>query len=231
MSVYWGINQNSYNKRKYDCIDNGDNYVHDDVTSKRIKKNYNSKIHQQYSAKMIYRVGTRIHFTEGINNRTIEMLIRHITKIINENKKKYEDTTDKLKITYIVDSPGGSVSAVLKFVDFIGLVRKKYSYVEFTSIITGTVASAGTTMSCIADKRYMTKSACAMIHELSSGNSGMFSHLISYSKHLSNLHEILCDIYLERCKLSKDELEKLLMSETWFTAKEYLALGFIDEIV
>ena len=81
------------------------------------------------------------------------------------------------------------------------------------------------------DKRLITKSTHTMIHKLSAGNSGKYTHLVSYTKHLNNLHNILCDIYMEKCNLTRDELEKLLVSETWYTAEEYKAHRFVDEIV
>ena len=106
---------------------------------------------------LIYSVGTEVHFTADINNDTIETMIKEITKVIHEKKDSYHTKDDKLVITYIVDSPGGSVTAVLKFVDFIRLVREKHTELEFVSIATGLVASAGTIMCIVADKRYITK--------------------------------------------------------------------------
>ena len=69
---------------------------------------------------MIYNVGTEIHFTSDINNENIEAVIKLITKIINKHEKDYKGgDDDKLTITYIVDSPGGSVTSILEFVDYI----------------------------------------------------------------------------------------------------------------
>ena len=181
--------------------------------------------------KMIYNINTEIHFTEDINKESIESIIKMITKIINKNDQKYRGGNNKLKITYIVDSPGGSVTAILKFVDFISLAKKKYPYVEFTSIITGLVASAGTIMCVVADHRYMTPYAHAMIHELSSGTQGKFTHMMSYGTFLTDLHNNLVDIYLRKCKKTKDELEDLLKKETWYSAKDYLEAGFVDKII
>jgi len=179
----------------------------------------------------IYTVGTEIHFNSEINRISIAQLIKEITKLIKDHKNKYVDTENKLQIVYIVDSLGGHCTSVLKFVDFIKIQKKKNPFIEFISIATGLVASAGTIMCSVADKRLMTGNAYAMIHELSSGNNGSYSHLLSYTNHLTNLHDTLTNIYLEKCKVSKDELETLLKNETWFTAKQYLEYGFIDEII
>jgi ATP-dependent protease ClpP protease subunit len=222
-TYYWGIDneqsEKNNKKRTYSKMSNKT------TTPKKPKFVFGGN-------KRIYTIGTEIHFTDGINNDTIEIVIRKITKIINENHKKYEDSGETLTITYIVDSPGGSVTAILKFVDYIKLARKKYPYLKFTSIITGCVASAGTIMCIVADKRLMTHHAHSMIHELSSGNSGKYTHLISYSNHLTNLHEALLNIYMDGTnnKQTKEDLEKLLATESWFTAKEYLDGGFVDEI-
>lgn len=179
----------------------------------------------------IYAVGTQIHFTADINDYTIERLIRLFTKIIgttvNKNKHKKDE---KIEITYIVDSPGGSVSAAFKFIDFLNLTKSKYSNIIFTSIITGTVASAGTIISVVADRKYMTPNAYAMIHELSAGNRGKYTQLMSYSKHLIDIHNNIVQIYLDNVSICRKKLEHLLKDETWFTAEEYKKLGFVDEI-
>ena len=85
-------------------------------------------------------------------------------------------------------------------------------------------------MCVIADKRYITKYAFAMIHELSGGNMGSYSKLMSYSDYVTQLHNTLTNIYLDKCKCDKKELEELLKIDTWFNAEAYLKKGFVDEI-
>lgn len=181
--------------------------------------------------KMIYSINKEIHFTTGINNESIETLIKKITKIINKNIGEYEGGTEKLNITLVIDSPGGGVTAILKFVDFIKMSKAKYPCLEFTSVLTGLCASAATIMCVACDHRYMTPNAHAMLHELSSGREGKYVHLMSYSNFLTSLHETLVNIYLEKCNKTKEELEKLLMKETWFNAKEYMEAGFVEKII
>jgi ATP-dependent Clp protease, protease subunit len=111
------------------------------------------------------------------------------------------------------------------------MTKEKYPWLEYTSIITGTVASAGSIFAIVCDKRYMTKHSHLMIHELAAGRTGKFTHLKSYQKHLNDLHDVLVDIYLEKCKKPRDEIESLLAKETWWNAEESLEHGFIDKIV
>ena len=199
-----------------------------------IKRQRLTKLEETYRNPLIYSVGNELHFSSGINKVTIEYAIRLITEIIHNNKndyKKYKEGDKKLEITYIVDSPGGCVSSILKFADFVKMVNIKHPYVEFISIITGTAASAGTIMSTIAHKRLMTSHANAMIHELSSGMSGSYTKLASYGNHLKQLHNDLADIYMKKCKVKRKRILKLLKNETWLNATEYLNLGLIDEII
>jgi ATP-dependent protease ClpP protease subunit len=180
----------------------------------------------------IYSVGTEIHFTDNINDDTIESLIKETTHVITENIKSggHRSKDSKLNITFIVDSPGGSVTAVLKFVDFIRMAKEKHPNVEFTSIITGMVASAGTIMCAVADHRYMTKHAFAMIHELATGNVGKYTQLISHADFITTMHNTLVKIYQKVCGKSVEEIEALMMRETWYSADKYLQHGFVDEL-
>lgn len=157
MDINWGITEN--NKRKYDNMVDGDEPIMDEPDKKRFKL-------FKSPDKMIYTIDNEIHFTEGINARTIELLIKKITKLINKNADKYKGGKEKYEIFIIVDSPGGSVNAILKFVDFITLTKKKYPFVTFTSVTTGCAASAGSVLSTSLDRRLMTRNATMMIHEL-----------------------------------------------------------------
>ncbi|ARF12293.1 hypothetical protein Klosneuvirus_4_108 [Klosneuvirus KNV1] len=66
---------------------------------------------------------------------------------------------------------------------------------------------------------------------MASGNQGKYTELKSYSKHLTDLHDKLVNIYLQKCKCSREKIEDLLKSESWLTAEEALKLHMIDEII
>lgn len=178
---------------------------------------------------LIYSIGNEIHYSADVDKISIEVLIKEMSKLIDKFYKN-RDTSEKFTLTYIVDTPGGSVNSVLKFVDFIRLAKIKYSGITFVSIMSGLVASAGTIMCVVADKRLMTSYAHAMIHELSSGNMGRYTQIVAYTEFLKELHNCLVNIYLSKINKSREELEELLKNDTWLNAEEYLKLGFIDEI-
>lgn len=221
MDIYWGEKNN---KRKFDEIDDGD---YDRETMEPDRKKF--KLFK--SDKMIYTIDSEIHFTDKITSLSIETLIKKITKLINKNIDKYKGSSEIFTIFLVVDSLGGSVSAILKFVDFLALTKKKYPFVSFTSIVTGTCASAGSILTVSADKRLMTRNAIMMCHELSSGTSSKYTEFKSYTKHLTDLHECLVNIYLKKSKMNREQVEDLLKNETWLTSSETLALGLVDEII
>lgn len=220
MELKWELN----NKRKGNDLDWGGE------TNTPKKKKVASNLVSDHP--LIYTINNEVHFSTGINIDTIEILIKEISTLISINKKKFENGVDKFEITYVVDSLGGCVLSIFKFVDFIKNIKKKHPNIIFKSVITGLVASAGTIMCVVADKRYMMPRAYAMIHELSSGNSGKYTHLLSHTEFIKQLHETIIDIYLDnKCKKTRDELELLLKNETWYNASDYLSSGFIDEIL
>jgi len=226
---------------------------YDENPRKKIKLSefIHSKLFCDEYEKSIFVAGeNEIHFNTEVSGETITRMKKLIATII-ENKKdklvKYDENKQVPKgaaayeivtITYIVNSPGGSVHDILDFVDYISLLRDTYCNIRFTSIITGRVASAGTTMCIIADKRKMTRFASAMIHELSTGcGYTNFTKIMKYTEHCQDLHNKLVHIYQE-CRgidinntNETNKIEELLLKETWMNAEQYLKNGFIDEII
>lgn len=194
----------------------------------KIRLNKKRKVYEIYDP-LIYVCDGVVHYSSPVNKITIEIVIKLISNTIEKFYKDH-DSVDQFELTYVVDTPGGSVDAVLKFVDFIGLTKNKYPNVTFASVISGMVASAGTIMCVIADKRYMTKNAHAMIHELSAGNSGRYTQLVSHTDFLKEIHKCLVNIYIKNTQMSREKIELLLKNDTWYNAEQYLSEGFIHEI-
>lgn len=227
MDFYWGFDKQSL--AHYLGSNNGNmDYFNLSLEDNKLTNTQRQSIPVN---EMIYAFGRQLHFTAPINNFTIEYFIKLLTKVIHENAPKYGvklSEHEKIEITYIVDSPGGSVSAVLKFVDHLNIIRQNHPYFKFISVITGLTASAGTIMSIVADEKKMTPYATAMIHELSSGMGGKFTHMMSYADHLKETHDKLIEIYRDYTDLENDNLEELLNKETWLSAESYKKIGFVD---
>lgn len=201
--------------------------------------------------KSIFMAGEReIHFNAHVDIETITRMKKLISHVVDDNKRllvKYQDdgsvppgqeNEEDFVITYIVNSPGGSVHDILDFVDYIGFLRHTFANIKFISIITGLVASAGTIMCVIADDRRMTRFAYAMIHELSTGVARTnYTRIQTHAEFTRKMHEDLVTIYQECRGIDvKDEaetkkLEVLLLRESWMTAEEYREHGFVHTII
>lgn len=201
--------------------------------------------------KSIFIAGTReIHFNAHVDGETITRIKKLISIIVDEGKDQLVKFDENGKvpaerkndpdyvITYIVNSPGGSVHDILDFVDYVNVLRSTFANIKFTSVITGMVASAGTIMCVIADKKQMTRFAFAMIHELSTGVARTnYTRIMTHADFVKNLHYVLVTIYQEsrkidvNDKIENDILEDLLLKETWMSAEQYKSLKFVDEII
>lgn len=221
--LYWGVSSNNNNNQS-------ETNLHSKKRKTNEVENNDHKNYQIYDP-FIYTFGKEVHFSAGIDKLSIEILIKHISAIIHTYSKEYKSQNETLEITYIVDSNGGSVTAVLKFVDFVEMTRSKYPHIKFKSVISGLAASAGTIMACVADVRLMTNNATAMIHDLSGSNVGSYTQMMSQVDFIKHLNNSLVNIYAKKCKKTTEELTELLKTNKWFNAQQYLEYGFIDSIV
>lgn len=226
------------------------NDIYNDV-AKRTKYNdypVSYKLPDKYESSIFLAGEREIHFNAHVDGETITRIKKLIASIVDDNKKylvKYDEDgkipegqEDPFTITYIVNSPGGSVHDILDFVDYLGLLRNTFANIKFTSIITGLVASAGTIMCVVADNRHMTRYAYAMIHELSTGMPRTnYTRIQTHAEVTQKLHKSLINIYQEfqgidiNSSEETEKLETLLLRETWMTADEYLSHGFVHKII
>jgi len=86
-------------------------------------------------------------------------------------------------------------------------------------------------MALVADERQITTNASVMIHQMSLWNGGPINFVNQRLKHLNNLYDKLIDIYVQRCKKSREVIMDMLSKETWFDAKGYQEAGFVDTII
>ena len=155
-----------------------------------------------------------------------------------ELKKLLKDMDVKLKtlaIQYKIPSPpihlhiqtqGGSLYHTLYMIDLIqNLDSDVYTYVD------GFAASAGTLMSVVGKKRFMTNHSLMLIHQLSGTDSGKFNELQDQMSNMSILMSMILDIYLKHTKINKETLQELLQKDLWLDSETCLKYGLVDEII
>jgi len=155
-----------------------------------------------------------------LNNALIEL---------DKNSKIFSDNfnINPPPINLHIQSEGGSLMNTFYVLDLINsLETPVYTYVD------GYVASAGSLISVMGKKRYMTKNSFIMIHQLSSSlGEGKFNDLDDNMDNLNKFMETIRNIYLEKTKIPIDNLNDILEHDLWMNSKESLEYGLVDYII
>jgi ATP-dependent Clp protease protease subunit len=160
-----------------------------------------------------------IYFDTYIEDNAITNLIKHIDAL---------NGIDELTpIKLFINSGGGNGYQMLRYYDAIRRMNAKIdTYVE------GYASSGASFMSiCTTGRRYMTENSHIQIHkpnvELSDQN--LDSNKLKMA-HIEKLNEKIMKIYASYTKV-KDWDEIINKSLNFFSAKESLENGFVDEII
>ena len=193
---------------------------------------------------------------ENINLVSLENTDKHISniKVLDNNIYFYGPITDEscrelndilitldnnskiLSISLGVDPPpinlhiqseGGSLMNTFYTIDLIkNLKTPVNTYVD------GYAASAGSLISVMGKKRYMTKNSFIMIHQLSSSlGEGKFNDLDDNMDNLNKFMNTIRNIYLTNTKIPMEKLNDILDHDLWMNSKECLEYGLVDEVL
>lgn len=177
---------------------------------------------------IVTRKHNQIHFYADINKKTCHRLIQLLEDAndeLAETDRKYGSKNSKNKIFLFINSDGGCVHSALSVVDRI--LQSEY---EIVSIVEGVAASAATIISMVCHHRYIQPNAQMLIHELSSSCWGKFHEMKEEVDNLDKLHKSLVLLYKKYTSLNKRELDKILLHDYMWTAKESKQKGFVDNI-
>lgn len=130
-------------------------------------------------------------------------------------------------LTVRVNSPGGDVFAAQSIYNLL----KSYSG-HVTVRVDGLAASAATIVTCAGDTIIMPRNALYMIHNPSTMAWGDAKEMRTTADVLDTVRETILSVYRKRTgdRLTNDELTAMMDEETWLTADEALAYGFVDRI-
>ena len=168
----------------------------------------------------------KIFFYSGVSRPKILKLNKAIDTMNTTAAMRKASHGISIPIRIHINSYGGSVFAGLAAVDYI-----KTSKAEIHTIIDGCAASAATLMSVVADKRYMHRNACMLIHQLSGAMWGKFSSMKDDMQNSEMLMEKIKKIYREHTRIPESVLEDILKHDLWWEAEKCLEYGLIDEII
>lgn len=185
-------------------------------------------------------IDNEIHFNGSINLESMSSLTKELLnmqKTIQTScksiKRKFSDLDNdsvsiEIKpqnIKLFITSNGGSVHQVFGAIDTIKCMK-----VPVHTICKGMVASAGTILSIHGTKRFITPNTYMLIHELRSGSWGKYQQLKDNFENCSSLMEHIKKMYVERTKLTNEDLEKCLHKDMIWNADFCIEKGLVDEI-
>jgi ATP-dependent Clp endopeptidase proteolytic subunit ClpP len=143
-------------------------------------------------------------------------------------KADYEKQKECEEITLHIHCIGGDVTEGYAIHDFIRLQKK-----PVTTIIEGVCASMGTIvhLSGDPDKRLATSMIEYMIHPVSGGAYGTAEDMQKSVDYIKKATLQAAKFYSEKTGITEEKVLELMKAETFMTAEEAMAHGFISGIV
>lgn len=133
-------------------------------------------------------------------------------------------------VQLIVNSIGGEISEGWMLVDLLDCIR-----MDVRTVGMGEICSLGTMLVAAGTrgKRVVSASCSLMIHGFSMGMEGNRQQLIDTFGFVEREHEREIEFWVQRSNLKREDVSKLFLDgrDHYFTPKEALQLGIIDEIV
>jgi ATP-dependent protease ClpP protease subunit len=161
--------------------------------------------------------------------KTAELLLYQEIGLGGQTSKDLVERLDALgaldEITVRINSPGGDVFDALA-------IHQTLSRHPARVVVTvdALCASAATLVALAGDEIRMAENALWMIHEPWTVAMGNSADLLKQSDLLDTVAEQIVSIYVRRTGLTGEEIRDLMRAETWYTAPQALAAGFVDAI-
>lgn len=126
-----------------------------------------------------------------------------------------------------IHSEGGSAFAGLAAYDVIRSTKSPvHTYID------GCAASAATLLFLAGKKKYIHKNSFMLIHQLSATVlGGKYEEFKDELKNQEKLMHTVKNIYLEKGKLTDDQLTDLMKHDLWLDSETVIKYGFADEII
>ena len=133
---------------------------------------------------------------------------------------------DNLRVE--VNSVGGDVFAGLGMYNMLRSWASEGKTI--TTRVTGLAASIASVIMLAGDRREMPKNALAMVHSPMTIAGGTEQDLRDAADTLAKIAGSMRGIYMDRMGIDEAKATEIMAKDTWLTADESLALGFVTDI-
>lgn len=124
-----------------------------------------------------------------------------------------------------LNSGGGDVFEGIEIYNYLK------TYPQHVTVEVMALAGSAASIICMgADKVVMKTGSTMMIHEASTVAFGNKADILKTLKALETIDKSIVTIYCKKTGKTEEEINTLVIAETWFTAEEAKSFGFADEI-
>lgn len=173
--------------------------------------------------------GQHIYYFAGVSKESIYAMGKQIWGLndrFDQLQRDHPEVEMVPKPIYLhINSFGGGVFAAFAGIDFI-----KQSKLPVYTIVEGATASAGTLLSVVGAKRFITPHATMLIHQLSTFLGGKMAAIDDEYTNLQQMMDMIKTIYVEHTSISGDDLDSLLKHDLWWQADKCLETGLVDAV-
>lgn len=171
---------------------------------------------------------TTIYFWDTINEKSATKLITQIEEVSKFSKifKIYLNLDTYPPIHLHLNTPGGDVIPALAISD-----RISSSEVPIFTYCEGEVSSAGTLISVVGHKRFISKNSIILIHQLSGESWGTFEEIKDEFQNLSLLMNSIKHIYLTKTKMDGPFIDTILKQNLYMSSSEAFDRGLVDCVI
>lgn len=141
-------------------------------------------------------------------------------------KQILDDLGDKEEIDVVINSNGGDVFQGIAIGNLL-----KSNHAKINVVISGIAASAASIIAMAGDTIKIYPNAQMMIHRASTWCEGNVDDFRTTADQLESIDKSVKASYKARFKESDEELENILVSETFMDAETALNYGLVDEII
>ncbi len=163
----------------------------------------------------------RLMFSAGVTSTSAAEAVRKVLYL--------ELTAPGEPITFIINSPGGSVDAGYAVWDQVKMITS-----PVRTLVCGMAASMGSILALCAPKgqRYATPNSRIMIHQPSMyGIEGPAADIAIQAEEIVKTKRKIIQLYMDATGQDHDTIQRALERDKWMSPEEALDFGLIDKIV
>ena len=159
---------------------------------------------------------------------------------VNDMKNELDELVNKgiTDFNIYINSPGGSVFAASTIVSMLRRFKQQTKS-KIHSYIDGLCASAATYLLMVADDVNIYQNSIMMIHKpmgLAWGNANELQREIDVLNTIEN--DMMIPMYMNKSKISEEEIKQLVNDETWFNGNEndelyignYFEVNYLEDV-